>query len=248
MKINAERLRGFLDCMHDEADERDKRSAQIRAIVKAAKEVGYDTKAIRKVFVRERMDEGERQKQDDLLDLYEGALGGKGRALQAIEDGATLDEAAEIGRVHRATVARAKAVAKQASNATLAHNPKTGEITDSRAAEDDDGEQAGRGGATDGRHSVDPPLASKPESEAGLAGEADAPAPITETAPDTSEDRASPGPQDPKPPAFSPEAREKLSSVAAAKPDLYQRITGAFKPLVRDDDDLIIPPFLRRSA
>ncbi len=131
MKIDAERLRGFLDCMHDEADERDKRSAQIRAIVKAAKEVGYDTKAIRKVFTRERMDEAERAKQDDLLETYEGALGSKGRALRAISEGVPVGEAAKANGVHRATLARSRNrntdVANEPSNATP-HDPETGEI------------------------------------------------------------------------------------------------------------------------
>jgi uncharacterized protein (UPF0335 family) len=128
MKIDAERLRGILDCMHDEADERDTRSAQIRDIVKAAKEAGYDTKAVRKVFTRERMDEAERSKQDDLLETYEGALGGKGRALQAISEGVPVGEACAANGVHRATVARARHVANGASNATPPHDSETGEI------------------------------------------------------------------------------------------------------------------------
>lgn len=132
MRIDAERLRGFLDCMHEEADERDKRTAQISQIVKAAKEAGFDTKAVRKVFARERMDEGERARQDDLLETYEGALGGKGRALQAIREGMPVGEAAEKYDVHRATLARARHVANGPSNATTPpHDPTTGEITDS---------------------------------------------------------------------------------------------------------------------
>lgn len=135
-KIDAEKLRGFLDCMHDEADARDERSVAIRDIVKTAKEVGYDTKAIRKVFVRERMDEAERSKQDDLLESYEHALGGKGRALVAIAEGASVKEAAKANGVHRATIARARRVAKQPSNATP-HDPETGEVSsgDSSAVE-----------------------------------------------------------------------------------------------------------------
>jgi uncharacterized protein (UPF0335 family) len=145
VKIDAERLRGFLDCMHDEADERDKRSAQISAIVKAAKEAGYDTKAVRKVFVRERMDEAERTKQDDLLETYEGALGGKGRALRAIEAGVPVGEACEANGVHRATVARARHgnphVANETSNATP-HDPETGEIKEAAFPGDDAGHRS----------------------------------------------------------------------------------------------------------
>lgn len=183
MRIDAERLRGFLDCMHDEADERDKRSVQIREIVKAAKEAGFDTKAVRKVFARERMDEGERARQDDLLETYEAVLGPKGTALRAIEAGVPVGEAAAANGVHRATLARARYgnphVAKQPSNATVAnepsvatHDPETGEITEteSRAA----GGMAVQGGAK--------APSAEPVPNAGAAGGAEAPAPIQETA------------------------------------------------------------------
>lgn len=127
MIIDVDRLRGFLDCMHAEADERDKRTKQISDIVKAARDAGYDGKAVRKVFVRERMDEAERVKQDGLLEAYEGALGAKGRALKAIESGAAVGASAAANGVHRATLSRARSVAKQTSNATP-HDPETGEV------------------------------------------------------------------------------------------------------------------------
>lgn len=169
MKINVTKLRAYLDTMHGHANARDLQSESIRKVVGEAKKDGFDTKALRKVFVRERMEPEKRQTEDDMLAAYETALGGKGRAMVAVANGATLDEAAEIGGVHRATVARARAVAKQASNATPPHDPETGELpaaggTGSRVAEDVDG---GEGAPPQG-----------PESEASLAGEADAPAPI----------------------------------------------------------------------
>lgn len=132
--IDATALKGILECMHSEADERDKHSAQIRDIVKAAKEKGFDGKALRKVFVRQRMNEQERTKQDDLLEAYEHALGAKGRALAAIAGGAKVGEAAAANGVHRATVARARNVAKQVSIATPNHDPETGEIAGPSAA------------------------------------------------------------------------------------------------------------------
>ncbi len=162
MRIDAGRLRAFLDCMHLEADQRDKHSAQIREIVKAAKDAGYDPKAVRKVFVRERMDDAERSKQDDLLESYEGALGPKGAALRAIAQGATLDEAAAATGLGRATVARARAVSRKGSNDTAEvsreggndtppHDPDTGEVHDGKAEADADaataisGVEAGEG-------------------------------------------------------------------------------------------------------
>jgi uncharacterized protein (UPF0335 family) len=130
MKIDPAALRTFLDAMHAHADIRDQRTKSIAGVVTDARAKGIDGKALRKVFVRERMEPEKRQREDDTLRAYEDALGGKGRALRAIANGATLDEAAEIGGVHRATVARASAVAKQASNATPPHDPETGEIAE----------------------------------------------------------------------------------------------------------------------
>lgn len=156
MMIDAERLRGFLDCMHDEADERDKKSKAISEIVKAAKEAGYDTKALRKVFVRERMDEAERAKQDNLLESYEAALGAKGRALADVRAGVPVGEAAERHGVHRATLARARHVANEPSNATD-HDPETGEVR-----------EPGTGAATvvaTGTLDAQPPQACSPEVE-----------------------------------------------------------------------------------
>lgn len=136
MNIDKKALKGVLVCLHAEADARDKHSAQIRDIVKAAKGKGFDGKALRKVFVRQRMDAEARQRDDDLIEAYEHALGAKGRAMLAVEEGASLEDAAEANGVHRATVARARAVAKQGSNATVAnqpsdatpHDPETGEV------------------------------------------------------------------------------------------------------------------------
>lgn len=137
MNIDKKALKGILDCMHEEADARDKRTLAIRDIVKAAAKKGFDGKALRKVFVRQRMDAEKRQHDDDLIDAYEHALGAKGRAMAAVEAGATLEAAAEANGVDRATVARARAVAKQGENATVAnqpsnatHDPETGEITE----------------------------------------------------------------------------------------------------------------------
>lgn len=227
MKINAEMLRGILDCMHAEADARDKHSAQIRSIVTAAKDKGFDTKAVRKVFVRERMDEAERAKQDDLLETYEGALGGKGRALVAIASGVPAGEAARANGVHRATVARAQRVAKQASNATP-HDPATGEVIEDAAPQGDSFHltalqavnavpaapvtPAPDGGVGAGTHSLERGNAKPSRDGEASADERDA--------------SASSSP---------PNAEPSLS--------LYRRITGTFDEIAGE-----MPEKLRRSA
>lgn len=238
MKIDAFRLRGFLDCMHDEADERDKRSAQIRAIVKAAKEVGYDTKAMRKVFTRERMDEAERGKQDDLLEAYEHALGGKGRALRAIEAGAPVGEACAANGVHRATVARARDVAKQASNATTPHDSETGEIIESTAPKANNDGLPDHDSVSESTTEKAAPLVQAPcrpqpvsnEQSGGRTGTHSVEGGVANLVRDGG---ASAG------------ITTASASPSPSKPDLYQRLTGAFNPL--QDDDLAIPAHLKRE-
>lgn len=183
MKIDPVALRAFLDDMHAHADIRDQRTKSIAGIVTDARGKGVDGKALRKVFVRERMDAEKRQRDDELLTAYEGALGGKGRALRAIEAGVPVEVAAKANGVHRATVARARHgkshVANEPSNATRTkldvisppevatlpvHDIETGEITPSPVASGVEG------------CGLQP---RQPEPAASLAGEADAPAPIS---------------------------------------------------------------------
>lgn len=244
IKINATKLRAYLDTMHGHANARDLQSESIRKVVKEATGYGYDGKALRKVFVRERMDAEKRQRDDELLSAYEGALGGKGRALAAVAAGATLDEAAEIGGIHRATVARARAVAKQASNATPPHDPETGEISASRVAEDVEG-----GADCTGRSPVQ---TARSESEASLAGEAEAPAPI-----ETPVERAIPEGTD-QPLQAAPTAMESCGDADAERSALHPKrhVANGLAPNVMsvspgpqdpNADGMDIPSFLRRT-
>jgi hypothetical protein len=71
------------------------------------------------------MDPAKLAEDDTLIELYEAALGPVGKAMKAVREGATLDAAAEANGVHRATVARARAVAKSSENATVANSHET---------------------------------------------------------------------------------------------------------------------------
>src|SRR5260370_26323430 len=103
IKINSVKLRAFLDAMHEHADIRDARTKSIGGVVSDARKQGFDSKALRKVFVRERMAPEKRQKEDETLSLYETALGAKGAALQAIEAGEPAGEAAQAHPLPMAT-------------------------------------------------------------------------------------------------------------------------------------------------
>lgn len=220
MRIDANRLRGFLDCMHDEADERDKVSVRIREIVKAAKDAGFDTKAVRKVFVRERMDQSERAKQDDLLETYEASLGPKGSALRAIEAGAPVGQAAKDNNVHRATLARSRHVAKQASNATPAHDADE-VITETAELESPPGEGSVRAG-------------NEAASGASLANPSCGQPTATVSEVDATETVAAPSPQDTDTTACGGEGSASIFSVTGSsgtspkserEPDLQDPLT-----------------------
>jgi uncharacterized protein (UPF0335 family) len=99
-------------------DERDGIASDIRDIYSEAKGVGYIPKALRKVVARMRADEAALAEEETLIELYEAALGRVGKAMAAVRAGATLDDAAEANGIDRATLARARAVAKQSENAT----------------------------------------------------------------------------------------------------------------------------------
>lgn len=155
--MSDKRLKSIAERINRLMDERDGIGADIRDIYAEAKGVGYIPKALRKVIARLRMDPAKLAEDDTLVELYEAALGPVGKAMQAVREGATLDDAAKANGVHRATVARARAVAKSSENATVAnheeiatHDPDTGEITET---------------APQGFHSPSPPCVDAPGEE-----------------------------------------------------------------------------------
>jgi uncharacterized protein (UPF0335 family) len=114
------RLKSLVERIERLMDERDGIASDIRDIYSEAKGVGYIPKALRKVVARMRADEAALAEEETLIELYEAALGRVGKAMAAVRAGATLDDAAEANGIDRATLARARAVAKQSENATVA--------------------------------------------------------------------------------------------------------------------------------
>src|SRR6185312_6090391 len=99
------RINAALDRVEEERE-------SVKEIYAEAKSHGYIPKMLRKAITRMRMDAGKRQEEDSILDLYDHALGNVGAALDAIDDGATWEEAGKAHGVPRATLARAAAVSK----------------------------------------------------------------------------------------------------------------------------------------
>jgi uncharacterized protein (UPF0335 family) len=107
------RLKSLAERIGRLMDERDGIASDIRDIYTEAKSAGYIPKALRKVIARLRMDPAKLAEDDTLIELYEVALGPLGKAMKAVREGATWDEASAATGVPRATLARAEAVSKR---------------------------------------------------------------------------------------------------------------------------------------
>lgn len=137
------KLKSLADRIERLMDERDGIQSDIRDIYTEAKSAGYVPKVLRKAITRKRMDVSKRDEEDAILDLYEGALDAKTRAVRAeIAKGSTFDAAAEKTGVPRRTVAR---IAE-----TVPENKKSGTGTNSQTQEvQPAGTASGDGGCND---------------------------------------------------------------------------------------------------
>lgn len=116
------KLKSISDRINRLLDERDGINGDISDLYQEAKSDGYIPKVLRKAIARMRMDQNKRAEEDSILELYEGALDGKTRAvIDALKSGSTLDATAEQTGTSRRTVARiSKTVPKNSENGTAA--------------------------------------------------------------------------------------------------------------------------------
>ena len=73
--IGADRLRSFIERIERLEEEKAALTADIREIYAEAKGEGFDSKVMRQVVRLRKMDSGDRQEQESILDLYKQALG-----------------------------------------------------------------------------------------------------------------------------------------------------------------------------
>ena len=73
--IAADRLRSFVERIERLEEERTALGADIREFYSEAKSVGFDTKILRQVVRLRKMDNADRQEQEELLTIYKEALG-----------------------------------------------------------------------------------------------------------------------------------------------------------------------------
>lgn len=107
------RLKSFVERIAKLHEDRKAIAEDITEVVKEAAGVGYIPKTLRKVVARYLADPAKLAEDDALLETYEAALGRVGKALKAVREGSTWEEAGKANGVPRATLARAEAVSKR---------------------------------------------------------------------------------------------------------------------------------------
>lgn len=74
--IAGEQLRSFIERIERLEEEKKGIAEDIKEVYAGAKSVGFDTKIMRKMIAVRKMDQGERQEQESLLDVYLHAVEG----------------------------------------------------------------------------------------------------------------------------------------------------------------------------
>jgi len=74
-KITKEQLKSYIERIERLEEEKAAMATDIREVFAEAKANGYDTKIMRKVISLRKVDAAEREEQDQLLELYQQALG-----------------------------------------------------------------------------------------------------------------------------------------------------------------------------
>jgi len=73
--IAGERLKSFIERIERLEEEKAALAADIREVYAEAKSVGFDGKILRQIVRIRKMDESDRQEQEELLSVYMSALG-----------------------------------------------------------------------------------------------------------------------------------------------------------------------------
>ncbi|KKJ75156.1 hypothetical protein WH95_19945 [Kiloniella litopenaei] len=73
--IAADRLRGFVERIERLEEEKKAIADDIKEIYAESKSLGFESKILRKIISLRKMDEQERNEQEELIDVYKHALG-----------------------------------------------------------------------------------------------------------------------------------------------------------------------------
>lgn len=74
-QITKEQLKSYIERIERLEEEKATLALDVREVYAEAKANGYDTKVMRKVISLRKVDAAEREEQDQLLELYQQALG-----------------------------------------------------------------------------------------------------------------------------------------------------------------------------
>jgi len=134
MNIDTKALKGIVDEIEASRLRQKAETDHQREVMKRCKPHQLDTKAVRIVLQRRAMGDGKRDEQDYYVHAYEVALGGKKAAIEALENGATIREAADAGGI---STGAAGNLAQLVQNSPFVdgHDPDTGEIIEATPAE-----------------------------------------------------------------------------------------------------------------
>ncbi|WP_343562136.1 DUF2312 domain-containing protein [Kiloniella sp. b19] len=73
--IAGDRLRGFIDRIERLEEEKKAIADDIKEVYGEAKALGFDTKIIRKIIAMRKMEDHERNEQEELIEVYKQAIG-----------------------------------------------------------------------------------------------------------------------------------------------------------------------------
>ena len=136
MNIDKKALKGVVDEIEaSRARQKGEAEFQREAIKRAVKQNQLDGKAIRIVLQRRAMGDEKRDEQDYYVHAYEVALAGKKLAAEALENGASIREAAKAGGISTGSAA---ALAKGVQKSEKIEHDADGVITPLPEPADDD--------------------------------------------------------------------------------------------------------------
>lgn len=104
MNFDKKALVGFITEIEASRDRAKGETRHQSEIFKKAREKGFEPKAMRQVLQRRAMKAGDRERMDELLDLYEHAMGALAEAVDAVQSGMSAREASERFGVSRGSL------------------------------------------------------------------------------------------------------------------------------------------------
>jgi uncharacterized protein (UPF0335 family) len=129
--VSPDRLKNFFDRIERLEEERKAIGGDIRDVYAEAKGVGYNPTIMRKVVMLRRMDEADRDEQQNLIDTYMHALESIDRAEARIANGESMRGAAKAEGIPSSTLHRkVSRNGEKSGNGTPPHDPETADLRD----------------------------------------------------------------------------------------------------------------------